>query len=354
MTTSLDRFARRLREVERVAHAKANTPQLAYSSIEDGAIKSMDEQGNLVAIIGKQFDGTHTAASVSGPPPPTPNAPAVEPVVGGLKVRWSGEFVDALMAPMDFSRVEVHAMTEPGPATLVSTLVTTIESPRGGEVFLSLDREVWYVTLVARSQSGKRSTDSVQVNAIPLRLAETFSSFTAPEFPIEGDIWIDLNRSSQLYRWDGTQWVLLGSDGKPPSHSPDAHVMGGIGTFAVTWDTVDNPTEVTYEIHVSTDGIDFIPSAATLQAAVVGGGEYTIRETLADGTSLDKTGGTVYYAKVVARDVDGPSPVPGLGGSGTIKRVTRVDIEPYTITASEISDFAIPVKKMHSLSHQIY
>src|SRR5450759_5352722 len=109
MSTSVDRLAARIFGIERELHALATTPALGYSSIEDsGAIGSNAWDGTEMASFGGQFDGSFMGASLVGPTPPTPSAPIVTPAIGGLTVRWDGEFIDALYAPMDFTRVEVH------------------------------------------------------------------------------------------------------------------------------------------------------------------------------------------------------------------------------------------------------
>lgn len=157
-------LAARLSKLERQV-AGSKVPQLAFSAIEGGAITEFDETGEqVVAVYGTQHDGTHVAASLFGPVPPAPASFTVLPVAGGLKVRWFGYFVDDLIVPMDFTRVEVHASQVDGfDALTADTLQTSFETPRGGEVTLSLAPGVWYVRLVSRTQSGKASPPSEQV-----------------------------------------------------------------------------------------------------------------------------------------------------------------------------------------------
>ncbi|MBP3044895.1 hypothetical protein KKR91_01105 [Arthrobacter jiangjiafuii] len=132
-----------------------------------------DGDGNLVSVIGKQYDGTHGAVVVSGPVPPVPNAPLV---TGGLSLNigWDGTFVNdagvqdiTIPAPMDFTRVELHASRTSGfSADTADTLIDTIESPRGGTRPAMLDEGTWYAVLVARSASGKRSAQSAEASAV--------------------------------------------------------------------------------------------------------------------------------------------------------------------------------------------
>lgn len=161
--SSIQQLANQIVRLERELRAQATTPQLAYSSIEDGgSIDSNADDGSTMAQFGGQFDGSFMAASLVGPTPPTPSAPIVTAAIGGLTVRWDGLFTDADFAPMDFTRVEVHVSTVaafvPDTAT---TLVATIESPRGALPFIARAVGTYYVAFVARSQSGKAGLKSV-------------------------------------------------------------------------------------------------------------------------------------------------------------------------------------------------
>ena len=138
----IQKLARRLRGVERLAFKAAPQPQLAYSSIEDGAIQSVVD-GSLKAIIGQQFDGTQTVTVVNGPTPPTPTAPTGTAGIEGATFRWDGTFAGGEVVPMDFSRVELHVSTDPLlTGDLAETLRATFETPRGGEVFVAR-RKKW-------------------------------------------------------------------------------------------------------------------------------------------------------------------------------------------------------------------
>lgn len=169
---SIDRLAHRL------ASQRASDPgsQLEFSSIEDGAIEEY-YNGQHVSSIGLQFDGTHVAASLSGPKPPTPNRPIVTPGLESLTVRIDGVFLgedgqpDITVIPnMDFSRFEVHVSRDPEfEAAMATTLKGTVETPRGGEVVISplAGGETYYVRVVTRSLSGKFSDDSAVASGVP-------------------------------------------------------------------------------------------------------------------------------------------------------------------------------------------
>lgn len=128
------------------------------------------------------------------------------------------------------------------------------------------------------------------------------------------------------------------SDGLPPTVSPAATVIGGIGALFVQWPTIANPDAVTYEVHLSlTDG--FTPDASTL-ATEIAGTSTTLR-TMPDGSSLtyidaDGTTKTVYYARIVAKDEDPGAAPPGVQGSGSMMQVTGPDVAANYVYAGNI------------------
>ncbi|MFG3132887.1 hypothetical protein ACGFZU_34965 [Streptomyces tendae] len=153
------RFASYFKELEdRIASLERANP-LTHASLEGGSIDVYDDDGSLQTVIGEQADGTTGVVHVNGPPPPTPTVPLLAPVINGVAATWDGQFADADAAPLDFSRVEVHADAtadfEPSPLTLVST----IESPRGGVFAIPTDTPL-YVRFLARNLSGTGSEPS--------------------------------------------------------------------------------------------------------------------------------------------------------------------------------------------------
>lgn len=167
----MERFAARLIKLENRVNGLATGPQLAYSAIEDGSLEEYDGDGQLVTIIGKQPDGTHGAVVVSGPTPPRPSQAVVSGGPGLLNYGWDGNFAGddgetdiTIPAPMDFARVEAHASQVQGfTVDAAATLLDTLESPRGGSRTAMLEPGTWYVVLVSRALSGKRSPQSVEV-----------------------------------------------------------------------------------------------------------------------------------------------------------------------------------------------
>jgi hypothetical protein len=183
--SSVDRLAATIVGMRRELTALATTPALGHSSIEDsGAIGSNDWSGREMATFGGQFDGSFMGASLVGPTPPTPSAPIVTPAIGGLTVRWDGEFTDATFAPMDFSRVEVHVSTVAAfiPDT-AATLVATIETPRGALPFIARAPGTYYVAFVARSQSGAAGLKSATVGPRTVGLIDN-DALASPVAPL--------------------------------------------------------------------------------------------------------------------------------------------------------------------------
>ena len=192
MSSALVRLASRIAALEDQLRSRAAAPQLASSSVEDGALEvnettatgAPDEDGGQDvssaprALLGLQHDGTWTSSSLGGPVPPRPAAPILEPAPGGLVVRVSGLFAGAdsepdvtITAPMDFARWEIHASTGAIEGT-EATLRATIDSPRGGEVFLSLPPSPQNVGVFTRSESGQLSALSPVATETPLAIAD--------------------------------------------------------------------------------------------------------------------------------------------------------------------------------------
>ncbi|MFD8899911.1 phage tail protein [Streptomyces ardesiacus] len=159
LTSEVARIRQELKEVkrgQRYAHG---------GSIEDSALEVKDGSGSLRAIVGLQGDGTTAVNIVNGPPPPSPSAPILGSVLGGITVSWDGRLADDAVLPLDWQRVEVHASTVDGFTPALETLKTTVETPQGGTVVVACDKPV-YVLLVARNTSGTPSPPTVQAGPL--------------------------------------------------------------------------------------------------------------------------------------------------------------------------------------------
>ncbi|MFD8978670.1 hypothetical protein [Streptomyces sp. NPDC059564] len=155
MASNLTQIAARLADVERRLTGQARTASLAYSSVEAGAIEVYDEDGVLTGAVGVQFDGTTGVATFNGPPPPTPSAPQVVPVLGGLRVGWDGAFTDAATPPLNLGRVQVHLLLAADEQVDIRTPAATIEGGSGATVTIAVSDYVpRHVRLVALSTAG--------------------------------------------------------------------------------------------------------------------------------------------------------------------------------------------------------
>lgn len=214
-------LARRIAALEKDKVA-AKTPALALSSIEDGAIDEYDGNDTLVASYGTQFDGTHVAVSLSGPPPPQPTAPQMTAGPLSLTARWNGLFTGGSLSPMDLKHIELELATDITFSD--SRIKATITGELGDERVISpLDPTVtYYLRFVARSLSGKPSIPSDVVTASPNEISDTVANgkITVQDYaPTLADgtgkpvnaTWsqIDPVTGAQVafWRWTGTEWV---------------------------------------------------------------------------------------------------------------------------------------------------
>lgn len=189
-------LAERVTNLERRVSDQARAPQLASSSIEDGALHEYDAEGNLSTIIGRQYDGDHGVVTVRSPAPPTPSRPTVTGGLESATIRWDGLFSgpdgatdETIVAPTTFTRVEVHLSTDPTLAALTAdTLKGTIETPRGGEIVVSplVGGVPVYARLVARNAAGKASGASFVGSGTPqaVEVAPVLEEIDAAEIRI--------------------------------------------------------------------------------------------------------------------------------------------------------------------------
>lgn len=161
---TLDRLYRDVENLKQQYRGLAGGPQLALSSIENGAIDSMDADGNLKMTIGQQDDGGNTINVLAGPTPPTPAGFTVDVDHGKFIVHWSGDFDGDKLAPSDWSRAEVHASQDPFFVPDRTTARGSIVSAAGGEVTIGVLKGPWTIKMLAWSQAGKMSVPSAPVD----------------------------------------------------------------------------------------------------------------------------------------------------------------------------------------------
>lgn len=165
MASQIEKFARELARIDRRLRHVETQPQLAYSSIEDGAVQAYTGD-TLALVVGRLPDGTTGSLPVNGPPPPQPAMPTWESTPRGFAVTWHGDNADGSdVQPLDWARVTIHA----APGEVEPTLgrgVGTIETPQGGtyQFTAGLDyagtEAVWTTWLVAYNTSGRPSAPS--------------------------------------------------------------------------------------------------------------------------------------------------------------------------------------------------
>lgn len=230
-------LAQEIEGLRRKVNALANQPRLIHSSIEDGTIYEYDRDGNLVQVIGKQYDNTHGAIPVGGPAPPMPNPPEVFQILGGFRVRWDGTFAFDAVAPMDFARVEVQVSTDPAFTGLeFAAPAGAIDTQRGGDAVIMVEPGAYYVRLVARATTGKLSLGSGSVGPISpgqfgdtnlgidfenIRGSQIFYGADEPEAGSIGDLWLQETAGAtaedppqyETLRWDGFAWIRLQQQG---------------------------------------------------------------------------------------------------------------------------------------------
>ncbi|MCZ4098308.1 hypothetical protein [Streptomyces sp. H39-C1] len=171
MTDLVIQLAARLAAVERRLASMTSTSQLAYSSIEDGAVQVYDSNGSLRAVIGQQADGTTGINVTNGPAPPMPSLPEVQPALAALTIAWDGTWEGTDTTPLDWSRVEVHIGPEEHFVADQGTLRDTIETPQGGTVTAPLPYTQWWVRLRARTAAGVAGPATAAVAGTPRRAA---------------------------------------------------------------------------------------------------------------------------------------------------------------------------------------
>ena len=162
------KLARQLVSVDKRLHNLETVPQLAHSSIDDSALPVYDKDGNLVAKVGKQDDGTWGAPPLSGPTPPMPRGLQALGGPGTIHVTWSGEFSEGAACPLDFDVLEV---------LVDGALSGSISNRDGGSVSIS-------------SPSGQHYV-SARIRTLVPRHSETTSPFSVEVGPPADQLFID-------------------------------------------------------------------------------------------------------------------------------------------------------------------
>ena len=221
----LDRLAADVEKLNRQVTAVANSPQSQRTSVEGGSIDFNDADGNLMAIMGGQDDGSNTIRHVDGPTPPIPSGLSAHVDGPIVQVSWGGTFESNVTH--DWHYLEVLAV---GPNN--EQLTGTINDLSGGETSLAATAQGdWFITARSVSRAGKRSLDgdagTVAVQLVGLTGAidavqesangknTIYYSPTEPTPPElgfnNGDLWFDTSEegNNTASVWDGNGWVSM-------------------------------------------------------------------------------------------------------------------------------------------------
>lgn len=221
----LDRLAADVEKLNRQVTAVANSPQSQRTSVEGGSIDFNDADGNLMAIMGGQDDGSNTIRHVDGPTPPIPSGLSAHVDGPIVQVSWDGTFESDVTH--DWHYLEVLAV---GPNN--EQLTGTIDNADGGSTSLAATSQGdWVITARSVSRAGKRSLDgdagTVAVQLVGLTGAidaiqesangknTIYYSPTEPDAPDggfnNGDLWFDTSEegNNTASVWDGNGWVSM-------------------------------------------------------------------------------------------------------------------------------------------------
>ena len=215
----LDRLAADVEKLNRQVTAVANSPQSQRTSVEGGSIDFNDADGNLMAVVGGQDDGSNTIRHIDGPTPPIPSGLSAHVDGPIVQVSWDGSFESDVTH--DWHYLEVLAV---GPND--EQLTGTINDLSGGETSLAATSQGdWVITARSVSRAGKRSLDgdagTVAVQLVGLTGAidavqesangksTIYYSPTEPTPPElgfnNGDLWFDTSEegNNTASVWDG-------------------------------------------------------------------------------------------------------------------------------------------------------
>lgn len=148
-------------------------PQLAHSSLEEGQVLEVrGEDGAVRQRIGWLPDGTVGMVTEGGDPVSAPTEPAVEPVIGGLRVTWDGQLANDVTIPGDLDHMAVHVSTTSGFTPSADTYQGTIRREGEGGMLpvIPLPYQEHYVVLVPVTTGGVTGTPSTEAAATPLQV----------------------------------------------------------------------------------------------------------------------------------------------------------------------------------------
>lgn len=311
MTQEVEKLGRRIAQLEDALNSLLrNGIGLGRSSFDDGAIQQYTD-GTLGSSFGTQYDGSNGIVALNGPKPPTPAAPEVEPVLNGLLVRVTGEWLGGgtTVAPLDFSHWEIHVGPAGMSGLLFETLKGQVVSARGGEFTIPVGDTDEYVLIRARTTSGrlsdpsptvgpyrglKLSPNDLDIDLTAIQGSQLFWGDTQPTTDKIGDLWLQLP-AEVAWRYEGE---TLGWDQVTDQESVVAAMKDAIGDKLTT----DGQVTLT-----SGDAVTMVAHARDLAAAAQAAAEAASDDAAAAAGLASLAKNTADSAVVVYRQTSMPT-----------------------------------------------
>ena len=336
---NLDQIGRMLADIDRRLARVENSPRLSHAAIDNTTVVVKDGAGSLRGLLGVQSDGTTALNIVNGPPPPTPSAPILASVLGGVTVSWDGAFADGAIIPLDWSRVEVHASTTDGFTPALETLKTTFETPQGGTTVVPCDEPV-YVVLVARNTSGTASDATSQAG--PLGPAPVVATDLLDGIVTELKLADDAVTEAKIAA-DAVGSTALQDSAVLAENLADAAVeVGKIADNAVTGPAIASEAVTAGKLAANSVTAASIQAGAVTAAKVAAGAITTDKLTVSGGANLlsDPSFEGAYTADLVAGNAFWS--VDASKGNGSNKSL-KVDATAGTPTNRDLALFEMPI-----------
>jgi microcystin-dependent protein len=224
MTTSADRIADTIADLEARLERLERGRKVSQVSLEADPIDVFDADGNLRQIYGPQDDGTYTTTDHNGPVPPTPLGTQAYTAIEAITATWSG--ASDVPIPNDFARVAVHVSQVDGYTPTQASEVAAFSAPVGGMATIPVlpadVGRVHYVRFVMVTTSDTWSEPTEQVAVTPLsptagtglrtffepRHADKLAPASDPVMTAAdlGSLWFDTGDGNRPYRWNGVEW----------------------------------------------------------------------------------------------------------------------------------------------------
>lgn len=303
MANGLAQIMTQVSNLQSRLYALETTPQLANSSLDNASLPVKDADGAVVAVIGKQTDGTYAYNVVDGPVPPLPSGVTVEDGVGHFTVHWAGTFVPSIPedipvdpgavppevpAPADLATVVIHAgTTEDFTANAGNAvLALTTAEPTTRTVNLGQPGTFW-VRATTLSLAGKRSeaTEPLQVVVSPLVLDSSITEALQAEREIREQALADADAA--LAELDekinnlpaGGGAGITTSETDPTAETPGKAegdlwwTVSGDGPITAQWEWTGTEwvrREVSSEVITNLDVAKLTATQANISEAVIG------------------------------------------------------------------------------------